>query len=78
MRPQLRKTKKKKKLKTNILCLCVLNATVAPPKKKADIALKNAALDVFYGPVYKTRLHVFSLSRVFLKWGFSPFGAAFL
>ena len=34
-------------------------------QKNADIALKNAALDVFYGPAYKTRLHVFSLSRIF-------------
>ena len=47
-------------------------------QKKADIALKNAALDVFYGPAYKTQLHVFSLSRVFLKWDFCPYGAAFL
>ena len=38
-------------------------------KKKVDIVQKNAALDVFYGPEYKTRLHVFSLSRVFLKTG---------
>ena len=34
-------------------------------QKNADIALKNTALDVFYGPAYKTRLHDFSLSRVF-------------
>ena len=45
-----------KKLKTNILWLRVLNA---------DIALKNAALDVFYSPTYKTRFHIFSLSPVF-------------
>ena len=38
-------------------------------QKKADIVQKNAALDVIYGPAYKTRLHVFSLSRVFLKTG---------
>ena len=34
-------------------------------QKNADIAIKNAALDVFYGLTYKTRLHIFSLSRVF-------------
>ena len=48
----LRKTKKKnegiaqKKLKTNVLWLRVLNAAVAPSKKNADIAVKNAALDL--------------------------------
>ena len=49
----LRKTKKKKnegiaqkKLKTNVLWLHVLNVAVAPSKKNANIALKNAALDV--------------------------------
>ena len=54
-----------KKLKTNVLWLRVLNAAIALSKKNADITLKNAALDVFYSPTYKTRLHVFSLSPVF-------------
>ena len=36
----------KKKLKTNVLWLRVLNAAAAPSKKNADIAVKNAALDV--------------------------------
>ena len=36
----------KKKLKTNVLWLRVLNAAVAPSKKNADIAVKNAALDL--------------------------------
>ena len=35
-----------KKLKINILWLHVLNATIAPSKKNADIGVKNAALDV--------------------------------
>ena len=35
-----------KKLKTNVLWLRVLNATVALSKKNADIGVKNAALDV--------------------------------
>ena len=35
-----------KKLKTNVLWLRVLNAAVAPSKKNADIAVKNAALDL--------------------------------
>ena len=67
----LRKKKKKnegiaqKNLKTNVLWLRVLNAAVAPSKKNADITLKNMALDVFYSPTYKMRLHVFSLSPVF-------------
>ena len=48
----LRKKKKKnegiaqKKLKTNVLWLRVLNATIAPSKKNADIGVKNTALDV--------------------------------
>ena len=48
----LRKKKKKnegiaqKKLKTNVLWLRVLNVAIAPSKKNADIAVKNAALDV--------------------------------
>ena len=54
-----------KNLKTNVLWLRVLNAAVAPSKKNADITLKNMALDVFYSPTYKMRLHVFSLSPVF-------------
>ena len=35
-----------KKLKTNVLWLRVLNVAIAPSKKNADIAVKNAALDV--------------------------------
>ena len=50
-----------KNLKTNVLWLRVLNATVAPSKKNADITLKNMA----FSPTYKMRLHVFSLSPVF-------------
>ena len=49
----LRKKKKKKtkglpkkKSWTNVLWLRVLNAAIAPSKKHADVALKNAALDV--------------------------------
>ena len=69
----LRKKKKKKKTKglpkkkswTNVLWLRVLNAAIALYKKNADITLKNAALDAFYSPTYKTRLHVFSLIPVF-------------
>ena len=50
--PEENKKKKKKqrdcpkKIKTNVLWLCVLNAAVAPSKKNADIGVKNAALDV--------------------------------
>ena len=36
----------KKKLKTNVLWLRVLNAAVAPSKKNVDVAIKNAALDI--------------------------------
>ena len=48
----LRKKKKEKrrdcpkKLKTNVLWLRVLNVAITPSKKNADIAVKNAALDV--------------------------------
>ena len=46
--------------------------------KNAAIAQENAALDAFYGRMFKMRPIVCALSRVFKKCGFSPSIATFL
>ena len=82
MRLQLRKTKKKmicqKKFKWEGPIAAFFKRGQRSTPKNAGTAQKNVASERFYGPTFKTRLFMNSLSCVFKKHGFSPSGAVFL